>query len=316
MALHLMLRPPGFDNHPLLIGAISDSGEPTDFFLGTAANVRMWGVARSQSQIQADLRGLPAANEPQSAGLIGRWNPEQAGSRTLADTSGQHHDGRLVGNVSVVPIDRASAPPGLPACRYALRFDGPDGHVEVPDAPGLRPRSFTIEGWFKFARDDRKCWLFSRRVGELFSVSLALGYDDPGTSEKLDVSLSHLYALLAANDLPGYRQRCRRLVEQYRNSSDPALARVVAHLCSRGPAAVDDYSACVELAERADAALGGHDSLSTLGAILYRAGRFSHAVRHLQQAVTVHGEGGSPRISSSWRWPTTRWATTRGAARS
>ena len=148
----------------------------------------------------------PAATEPQSADLIGRWNPMQAGSRTLADTSGQHHDGRLVGNVSVVPIDRASAPPGLPACRYALRFDGSDGHVEIPDAPGLRPRSFTIEGWFNFARDDRKCWLFSRRVGELFSVSLALGYDDPGTSEKLDVSLSQLYALLAANDLPGYRR--------------------------------------------------------------------------------------------------------------
>ena len=255
----------------------------------------MWSVARSQSQIQAELRGPPAATEPQPADLIGRWNPEQAGSRTLADTSGHHHDGRLVGNVSVVPIDRASAPPGFPACRYALRFEGSDGYVEIPDAPGLRPRSFTVEGWFNFARDDRRCWLFSRRVGELFSVSLALGYDDPGTSEKLEVRVSQALALLATDDRLGYRRLCRRLVEQYRDTSDASLAREVAHLCSMGPAALDDYGPCVELAERAVAARGGHDSLSTLGAILYRAGRFSHAVRHLQQAVSVHGEGGSPQ---------------------
>jgi hypothetical protein len=289
------VRPPGFDGHPLIVGAKLEAREPMEVFTGMVSNVRMWSVARPQSEIQADLRGPHTGTGPHTADLVGRWNPERAGSGTLVDTSGHHHDGRLVGNVSAVPIDAGPKPPGFPACQYAIRFEGSGGYVEIPDATALRPRSFTIEGWFNFGRNDRRCWLFTRQVGELFSLSLAVSYHDEGTAEKLEVASSLTHALMASDDGQGYQRLCRRLVQQYGDTTDTELAREVSYLCSMGPAALDHYSPCVALAERAVAAKGGHDSLSSLGAILYRSGRFADALRHLHQAVSVYGEGGNPQ---------------------
>jgi len=114
-------------------------------------------------------------------------------------------------------------------------------------------------------------------------------------AEELEARVAQALALLVVNDRAGYRRLCARLVERYRQTEDPALAREVAYICAMGAAARDDYGPCVGLAERAVAALGGHGPLSTLGAVLYRAGQFQHAVRHLQQAVSVHGADGSPR---------------------
>jgi WD40 repeat protein len=285
-------RPAGYDRHPLVIGAIIESGLPQGCFWGDAADVRMWRIARSQVHIQADVRGSPAA-EP--ADLIGRWNPEAAASGTLVDTSGHHHDGRLVGNVSVVPIGRAVVPAGFPACRYALRFDGSNCCVEIPDADWLRPRSFTVEGWFNFARGDRGCWLFSRHVGDRRSISLGLSYQDELSAEELEVRVAQALSLLAVNDRQGYRRLCARLLERYRETRDAPLAREVAHICSMGPAALEDYGPCLGLAERAVAAQGGHELLGTLGSTLYRAGQFQHATRQLRQAISAQGGEGSPR---------------------
>ena len=35
-----------------------------------------------------------------------------------------------------------------------FKLDGTNDHVTFPDAPSLRPASFTVEGWFQFDRSD------------------------------------------------------------------------------------------------------------------------------------------------------------------
>jgi tetratricopeptide (TPR) repeat protein len=288
-------RPPGYDGHPLIIGAIMESGLPQASFWGKAASIRMWRVARTQSQIQADLRRFPGGDDPVSADLIGRWIPGGDAAAILVDTSGHHHDGRIVGRVSVVSIE-GRTPAGLPpACRYVLSFEGPDGYIEIPDAPCLRPRSFTLEGWFNFADVFRGSCLFSKRVGDRSAVSLALEYQDAGSAHELEARVAQALALLAMSDHGEYKRLCAWLVTRYRETQDATLTSEVAHIGSLGPAALDEFGPCIELAERAVLATGGHDSLNVLGAILYRAGQYRRALSYLQQAVSVHGGGGAPR---------------------
>lgn len=61
-------------------------------FRGCLAEVRLWGLARSQAEVQRDLfRGL-TGSEP---GLAGLWNFADGDGR---DASGHGHDGRLTGS--------------------------------------------------------------------------------------------------------------------------------------------------------------------------------------------------------------------------
>ena len=64
--------------------------------------------------------------------------------------------------------------------------------------------------------------------------------------------------------------------------------------CALGPGGLTDYSAVVALAEDAATSGRGINRQNTLGAILYRAGRFEKAVEALDRSVATHGAGGTP----------------------
>jgi tetratricopeptide (TPR) repeat protein len=82
--------------------------------------------------------------------------------------------------------------------------------------------------------------------------------------------------------------------------TDPAQANSVAWYCVLAPDAVSNREAPMRLAA---AALAGHpksgrelsDVLSTVGATLYRAGRFGDAIRCLNQSIQAHGDEGDPK---------------------
>jgi tetratricopeptide (TPR) repeat protein len=66
------------------------------------------------------------------------------------------------------------------------------------------------------------------------------------------------------------------------------------------PDAVADFKAPVRLAEvalagQAETGRARSDVLKTLGAALYRAGRFEEAIRRLDQIIQIRGDGGDPR---------------------
>ena len=106
--------------------------------------------------------------------------------------------------------------------------------------------------------------------------------------------------LVEARNREGVRRACEDLLKRFGNTTDPGQAHGVAWLCVLAPEAVADPKAPVRLAE---AALAGHPGsgrsrshvLKTLGAALYRAGRFEEAIRRLDESIQTRGDGGDPR---------------------
>jgi WD40 repeat protein len=94
-------------------------------------------------------------------------------------------------------------------------------------------------------------------------------------------------ALLAAGDEAAYRTLCGELLRRFGDTEDAAAAAAVASLAVLRPDAVADIAPLVRLAEKA-AGKGRAADLETLGAALYRAGRYADAVKRLG-----HGTGGS-----------------------
>jgi hypothetical protein len=70
----------------LVIGLWSSS------FNGLIDDVRFWNVARSQSEVKADMNSAPAGNAP---GLVGYWHFNEGAGQNVADSSIHHNDGTL-----------------------------------------------------------------------------------------------------------------------------------------------------------------------------------------------------------------------------
>jgi WD40 repeat protein/serine/threonine protein kinase len=106
------------------------------------------------------------------------------------------------------------------------------------------------------------------------------------------------YALLAAGDRDGYRHACADMRQRFARPENPHGTNTTVYLCALVPDAVTDFDALVRLAEQACAKSPQNwYYLDTLGAALYRAGRFEDAIRTLDEACAVHGKGGN---SCNW----------------
>ncbi|WZP00283.1 protein kinase [Isosphaeraceae bacterium EP7] len=96
-------------------------------------------------------------------------------------------------------------------------------------------------------------------------------------------------------DQAGYREACRRLVAEF-GEKVVALktANNIAWSCAFGPGSLDDYGRVIEMAKSAAASLPATNRLNTLGAILYRAGRYRESIGQLERSIVSHGAGGTP----------------------
>jgi eukaryotic-like serine/threonine-protein kinase len=95
----------------------------------------------------------------------------------------------------------------------------------------------------------------------------------------------------------GFSAQVAALVRAHGRSEDPATANSLAWYCALAPTAISDSASPVILAERA---LDGfdadtkHAALNTLGAVLYRAGRFQEAIQRLEEAKTARKDADEP----------------------
>jgi len=81
------------------------------------------------------------------------------------------------------------------------------------------------------------------------------------------------------------------LLSKYQQTTNPNKANEVAWYCALAPGAVADLESPVRLAELAVQRLPAtqkHLALNTLGATLYRAGRFEDSIRRLKEGITPH----------------------------
>jgi tetratricopeptide (TPR) repeat protein len=101
---------------------------------------------------------------------------------------------------------------------------------------------------------------------------------------------------LRAGDTAGYRQHCQALLEQALETRDPALANNLVWACTLAPGAVPDPKPLVgRMEQELQKGPAPWTYFNTLGAALYRAGRFADAVRRIEEGIKIQGKGGVPQ---------------------
>jgi hypothetical protein len=98
---------------------------------------------------------------------------------------------------------------------------------------------------------------------------------------------------LAAGDDAGYRRICGRIVETFLRGGDANQVNNVVWICAVGPEAVKDFEPLVREQTRILGPRPDPNLLNTLGALLYRAGRFEDAVKLLEEAIARRDKVGT-----------------------
>jgi WD40 repeat protein/serine/threonine protein kinase len=177
---------------------------------------------------------------------------------------------------------------------YADRADamGQLGKADERDADLTRAADHGAESTFLGVVGDdharRRLWKKS-----------ATAYEQAATRGPTDAAVWQHHALvrLKLDDRAGYAKHCRRLVEAEGGTDIAAVANNLAWVCALGPDGLADYARLIDLAERVVRGARSDDvragSLNTLGAILYRAGRYQDAITRLNESIKLRGGSGS-----------------------
>ncbi len=131
------------------------------------------------------------------------------------------------------------------------------------------------------------------RAADDFAKSIALG------AKTFNAWYERALVRLAQDDKPGFQAACADMLKQFAKTRDAQTAHFVAWTCALAPKALADLTPAIALAE--NASQGGPQSAQyaqSLGAILYRAGRFEEAVRKLEEAELLEKKGGSNSASA------------------
>jgi tetratricopeptide (TPR) repeat protein len=108
----------------------------------------------------------------------------------------------------------------------------------------------------------------------------------------------------AAGDLAGYKRTCAAMLERFGQSDKPEIDHWVAWTAVLAPAAVADLNVPITLAEMAVAGDPQNSSFAnSLGAALFRAGRFDEAVQRLSAVSTEWDKAATKPTTYSAAYP-------------
>jgi parallel beta-helix repeat protein len=131
-------------NVPTVVGSSLNTGlTAAGYFAGVIDEVRIWNVARSQGQIQADKD----SEINSGTGLLGVWHLNEGTGSSLTDSSTNSISGAAVGGPAWVDGFTVGPPP--PA-NYGLSLNGTSQYVTFGTALGLDTSEFTLELWFNW----------------------------------------------------------------------------------------------------------------------------------------------------------------------
>jgi WD40 repeat protein/tetratricopeptide (TPR) repeat protein len=143
------------------------------------------------------------------------------------------------------------------------------------------------EGWQPW----HECGLAHAQLGQWDKASDCFTRAVAFADAPAEVWAHHGVVRLHLGDLKGFRTACERLLERF-SDADPFA---VTQTCALAPAAVADLPRLVRLVEKAHAKNGNSYSLATLGALLYRAGRYGEAAGKLTEATRQYSQGETER---------------------
>ena len=175
----------------------------TNIFNGSIDEARIWDVARSSADLNANLGVKLLGNE---SGLLGYWNFNNQEGSIAIDQTANGNDGTLTNMDTIFDWTHINGgfschltPPNA-MCETALIFNGNTGTVSVPHYGALKPTTeITIEAWLYPLDITTNTFteIYRKEDGgdrHLFSFQgngtiLALGLNIGGSYSELDVSI-------------------------------------------------------------------------------------------------------------------------------
>jgi hypothetical protein len=133
--------------------------------VGFLENVRIWNLALSPTEVEANLHLPLRGDEP---GLLADWTLNQISNNQVLDQSPQSYHGTLQGEVVPAP---STAPIGvLP--QTVLQFNGTNSQrIEIAHQTRLNlTNNFTLEAWFKLDTITGRKRIFSKEGAYSFGV--------------------------------------------------------------------------------------------------------------------------------------------------
>jgi WD40 repeat protein/serine/threonine protein kinase len=305
------------------------SPDGRDLLTATDSTVRVWDAATGEPVTPplrpgADVSPAAFLADPSSARGTAVWWPR--GSKVVAAVFAS--DGRQVLTLNDLhevqvwdlspdprPLDDLARLVGLLSGRT---IDATGGSSPVATSASdwqklkaAYPETFTVpaqqaQAWTEAeAREQRRARTgeaaFYRDRGGLFAeqgqwekadADFARACEYPGAD--VNAWYSHALLRLFLNDAKGYRQTCARMIKQFGLPNDAAVANTMAWTCCLGPVDEPDVTQAVQLAELAVKRNPQFKSNGAPGATLYRAGRYTEALQHLDEAVALRGKRDLP----------------------
>lgn len=174
------------------------------FFQGSIAEVRLWNVARSGEQIQANMSCILNAEQAKKAGLIGYWRLNETEGNKAKNLASEDEDGVVYGGKWLKPYSllatnqgaygvafrtkrlRASQYPALPL-PFGLQFQEKSDRVDCGKDNLSTPTAITVEAWVKHKFGN--CQIVSRG-GIVQETGRVRGYSLSWYNGKIRVALS------------------------------------------------------------------------------------------------------------------------------
>ncbi len=246
--------------------------------------VRIWDVASGEESLA--LRG-------HRDGVLGvAFSPD---GRLLVSTS---VDGIKVWEAGNGP---PAAPPGqMQTPREAIVWHR---HEAAAAASATPPQwfgvDFHVKRWLDLEPDAAQPYWFRADMEESLG-QWQQAADDFARTLDLGAENSSIWLHLAGlqmrrGDREAYCRCCAAILEHYGRTNRAEEANEAAWACTLAPAAVSNVGAIIRLAEKATAHEPKNSGYcNTLGAVLYRAGRFEEAREKLQEAVRLNEGNEAP----------------------